>query len=156
GTVCRPAAGLCDVAETCSGSSRTCPADRLADAGQVCRSAAGDCDLPESCTGSSADCPGDALRPAGTGCPAATGACDLSEGCTGSSATCPPDKLEPDGHLCNDGSACTRRDVCRSGVCLGTKPVVCRAIDECHAAGTCDPATGACSTPTKPDGAPCN
>src|SRR5262249_10452657 len=27
GTVCRPSAGGCDVAETCSGSSDTCPAD---------------------------------------------------------------------------------------------------------------------------------
>ena len=27
---------------------------------------------------------------------------------------------------------------------------------ECHAAGVCDPATGACSSPAQPDGSPCN
>ena len=34
--------------------------------------------------------------------------------------------------------------------------VVCTALDQCHQAGTCDPATGQCSNPAKPDGAPCD
>jgi len=38
------------------------------------------------------------------------------------------------------------------GRCLG---VVCTALDPCHVAGTCDPATGACSNPPKPDGTSC-
>src|SRR5439155_15402802 len=64
GTVCRAAAGFCDVAETCSGSSATCPADGLKAAGTVCRSAVGACDVAETCTGTSAFCPANGLQAA--------------------------------------------------------------------------------------------
>ena len=33
--------------------------------------------------------------------------------------------------------------------------VVCQALDACHVAGVCDAATGACSSPTQPDGTGC-
>jgi hypothetical protein len=33
--------------------------------------------------------------------------------------------------------------------------VVCAALDSCHAPGVCDPASGACSNPTEPDGTTC-
>ena len=39
-----------------------------------------------------------------------------------------------------------------AGACVGASPVVCVASDQCHVAGTCDPATGACSNPAAPDG----
>jgi subtilisin family serine protease len=61
-----------------------------------------------------------------------------------------------DGAACNDQNACTRNDVCRAGSCEGGDPVVCDATDECHSAGTCDPVSGACSNPKKPDGAACS
>lgn len=32
----------------------------------------------------------------------------------------------------------------------------CQPLDQCHAAGTCDPATGQCSNPPRPDGAACD
>src|SRR5690242_1262033 len=53
GTVCRASAGVCDAAETCTGTTRDCPADGLASATTVCRSSAGLCDAVESCTGTS-------------------------------------------------------------------------------------------------------
>src|SRR5439155_579886 len=62
---------------------------------------------------------------------------------------------KPDGRACNDGNACTRTDTCQSGVCTGGNSVVCAAPDQCHDAGTCNPATGACSNPAKPDGSAC-
>jgi hypothetical protein len=34
--------------------------------------------------------------------------------------------------------------------------VTCTAQDQCHLAGACNPSTGLCSNPSKPDGAPCN
>jgi hypothetical protein len=43
-----------------------------------------------------------------------------------------------------------RGDACE---CSG---VVCRASDVCHAAGVCNPATGMCTNPSVPDGAPCS
>jgi hypothetical protein len=43
----------------------------------------------------------------------------------------------------------------RSGpsFCAG---VTCAALDQCHEDGTCDPASGSCSRPLKPEGTPCN
>jgi ElaB/YqjD/DUF883 family membrane-anchored ribosome-binding protein len=41
---------------------------------------------------------------------------------------------------------------------MGGDPVVCTALDACHIAGFCDPATGTCSNPPMPtcdDGDPC-
>ncbi len=61
-----------------------------------------------------------------------------------------------DGDPCDDGNACTRTDRCLGGVCVGSDPVVCAALDQCHVAGTCDPATGVCTDPAAPDGTPCS
>src|SRR5205814_2060664 len=60
-----------------------------------------------------------------------------------------------DGTSCNDGNACTQTDSCQAGVCTGTNPVACTALDQCHDAGTCDTATGTCSNPNKADGSTC-
>jgi hypothetical protein len=62
----------------------------------------------------------------------------------------------PDDTACNDGDACTRSDSCQSGACTGANPVVCSASDQCHEAGTCDPASGTCSDPAAPDGTACD
>lgn len=57
GVTCRPAASVCDVAETCSADG-TCPPDRFAVAGIACRdSACGGLDPRELCTGTSGTCP---------------------------------------------------------------------------------------------------
>jgi len=62
GTQCRAAAGECDLAETCTGTSATCPANGFKPSSTVCRASRGGCDPAERCTGSSAACPAD------TGC----------------------------------------------------------------------------------------
>jgi len=63
--VCRPAAGECDVAETCSGSSVDCPADVLKPAGTACGEFFGICDvrLEKSCTGTNPRCFGPPAAP---------------------------------------------------------------------------------------------
>ena len=38
----------------------------------------------------------------------------------------------------------------------GGNPVTCTASDQCHTAGTCNPATGVCSNPAKANGTACN
>src|SRR5204862_3654134 len=77
------------------------------------------------------------------------GTCDPANG------TCSnPSKAE--GATCSDGNGCTQTDTCQAGACVGTNPVVCAALDQCHVAGVCDPANGTCSNPTKPDGTTCN
>src|SRR5207245_10313483 len=51
------------------------------------------------------------------------------------------------GTPCNDGNVCTQTDTCQSGSCVGSTPVTCTDLDQCHVAGTCNPATGSCSNP---------
>jgi len=79
-TVCRASAGDCDVAETCTGDSETCPAD--AKSTDVCREASGDCDIVESCDGVADDCPVDSFQPEETSC--SNGLfCNVGETCDG-------------------------------------------------------------------------
>jgi len=58
GSTCRPVAGGCDVAETCSGSSSVCPADSVKPLGTPCGQLFGACDvqLQKSCDGVAATC----------------------------------------------------------------------------------------------------
>ncbi len=87
---CRASAGVCDVAESCDGVNNACPADGFQSSG-VCRPVAGDCDVAESCDGSGANCPADGFLPNSTECRASAGVCDVAENCTGSGASCPAD-----------------------------------------------------------------
>ena len=61
-----------------------------------------------------------------------------------------------DGIVCDDADACSDHDACLAGVCTATQHVVCEALDDCHAPGTCSPATGACSHPSLQDGSTCD
>ena len=63
-----------------------------------------------------------------------------------------------EGGPCNeDGDACNGRSTCMQGSCMQTTPpVICRARDDCHVAGQCDPATGRCSDPVGNEGETCN
>jgi len=76
------------------------------------------------------------------------GICDNATGlCTN-----PP---KPEGTFCDDRSACTQVDGCMNGTCVGTFPVVCTALDQCHDIGTCDNITGQCSNPVSMNGTSC-
>jgi sugar lactone lactonase YvrE len=121
GVVCRPAAGVCDVAETCTGTSAACPPDAFVPAMTVCRPAAGACDVAETCSGDAADCPADQLLPAGTTCRPAQFACDEAEMCGGTSATCPPDAIKPENALCDDGDPTTDTASCQGRQCVGVR-----------------------------------
>src|SRR5205823_3342724 len=130
GTVCRASAGPCDLAESCTGTSTTCPTDAFVPANTVCRAPAGESDVAETCAGSSGSCPTDAKKApgtactfptrrssdlqcngtsdtcqhpagnAGTVCRASAGPCDLAESCTGTSTTCPTDAFVPANTVC--------------------------------------------------------
>jgi hypothetical protein len=77
------------------------------------------------------------------------GTCDYTTG-----ACSNPSKAN--GAACDDGDACTQSDTCFAGTCTGANPVVCMAEDQCHVAGTCNPASGACSNPNAADGTACS
>jgi hypothetical protein len=87
-------------------------------------------------------------------CTAQDGCHDVGT-CQSATGTC-TNPSKPDGSACSDGNACTQTDACASGTCLGSNPVTCSALDQCHDAGTCQAATGACSNPSKPDGTTCD
>lgn len=115
GTVCRAAAGPCDVDEVCDGVTTACPADGLAKAGTICRASAGDCDIAETCTGKSTACPADGFSSAGSVCRVPAGPCDVAESCTGSSAICPVDSLAPANTVCRastDSNQCDPAEEC--------------------------------------------
>src|SRR5206468_9052912 len=114
GTVCRAAAGACDVAESCTGTSSTCPADGFASSGTVCRAAVNECDLADTCTGTSVSCPPDAVQPAGTACTDDGNVC-TSDVCNGTAGA--PACTHPAGNagticrasagLCDAAESCT-------------------------------------------------
>ena len=58
------------------------------------------------------------------------------------------------GTPCDDGNACSLADTCISGACSGSA-LICDIQDQCHERGQCDPQTGSCSNPPKPNGTPC-
>src|SRR5206468_2016304 len=109
-TVCRAVAGECDVAETCSGTSTTCPADGKKTSGTACADDGIVC-TSDLCNGSSALCQ-HAVGNAGTVCRAAVDSCDAAETCTGASVDCPADQFKASGASCpDDGNPCTT-DLC--------------------------------------------
>src|SRR5207249_7360768 len=88
-TVCRAAADECDLAESCTGTGPSCPADAKKASGTACTSDGNPCTL-DQCDGTSVACQHPAGN-AGTVCRASAGVCDVAETCTGTSSTCAAD-----------------------------------------------------------------
>jgi hypothetical protein len=151
GTECRPVAGPCDVAESCTGTSAACPMDGFA-SGTTCRPAAGPCDQPETCPGNSVACPNDTFVTAGTECRPVAGPCDVAETCTGSSASCPSDQFldstnvcRPVAGPCDVAENCTGSSAACPGDVLANSTTVCRpAAGPCDVAENCTGASPAC------------
>lgn len=140
GTACRAAAGVCDLAETCNGTSKSCPANAFRSAGTTCRSAVGTCDVAEVCTGSSATCPPDAKKSSSTVCRAAVGGCDAAETCSGTSNSCPPNALLPVGAVCRaKAGVCDVAEICSGTSAACPADALLPAGRKCRgAAGVCD------------------
>ncbi len=163
-TVCRAAAGTCDLEEKCSGTSLTCPTDRLRSAGTICRSASGPCDIEERCSGTTTACPSNQYRSNTTICRTSAGPCDIAEFCTGTRPSCPADQFKPVISVCRPSVAgCDLEDYC-SGVGPACPPddlqpagTVCRpAMQACDLAESCSGASPVCPTDRKaPDGTSC-
>ena len=130
---CDPGTGVCSNPNKADGT--TCTDGNACTTGDACQSGTCTSGTPKVCTAL------DQCHVAGA-CNTVTGLCSN------------PNK--PNGTSCNDSNACTQTDACQNGTCTGGNPVVCTAQDQCHAVGTCDPGTGVCSNPNKPDGASCD
>jgi hypothetical protein len=85
------------------------------------------------------------------------GASDAGHDAAATDAFAPPDVMGPEDAFALDaftGDAfADDAFVSDAGPCA---TVTCTAADECHDAGTCDPATGTCSSPSRADGTACN
>jgi hypothetical protein len=81
--------------------------------------------------------------------------CHVAGVCSPATGVCST-PIKANGTACNDGNACTLTDSCQGGVCTGSNPVVCAALDPCHDVGVCNPATAVCSNPNKADGTACD
>jgi len=161
-TVCRASAGVCDIAETCTGSSDTCPDDAFEPGTTACRMGSGDmCDPDELCTGSGPSCPTDTVTSAGTVCDAGSGdLCDSDELCTGiSQEPCPADSFEPDTTVCRaSAGVCDLPELCTGvvgaacpGDAFAAEGSPCEDDDVCTEGDVCD--SGICSSgPPAPDG----
>ena len=125
GTVCRAKAGACDVAETCSGSSVTCPADGFVANGTSC-SDGNVCNGAETCTNGT--CTAGTALVCNDNNVCTTDTCNTSTGCVYTNNTGP----------CSDGVACTA-DVCSGGACQSTP--------SCPGGSTCNLVTGSCDVP---------
>jgi hypothetical protein len=151
GTLCRAAAGICDVVETCNGVSTTCPADAKEPASTVCRPTAGICDTAENCTGSGDNCPADGFQPSTTSA-GLGGRLRRRRDCPGISANCPGDGFLPS----SSRSAAPRRRLRRrrelhghrsglSGDAFQPATTVCRvAVGACDIAEQCTGSGAAC------------
>ena len=144
-TVTCTASDQCHGAGTCNTSNGQCSNPTLTDGttcndGNACTQT--DTCVSGACTGASpVTCTAsDQCHVAGT-CSASTGLCS--------------NPTAANGTACNDGNACTQTDQCQTGMCAGTNPVTCVAADQCHVPGTCDPTSGACSSPAASDGTMC-
>lgn len=147
GVCCNTAcnAGACDACSVAAGAMQngTCAAltGNACDDGDACTQM-DTCNAGACAGGNPVVCPmPDACHTAGT-CDSATGLCS--------------NPAKPEGSACDDGNLCTMSDTCMAGVCTAGAAVKCNALDFCHSAGTCDPATGACSNPAQPDGTACD
>ncbi len=144
---CRASTGLCDPAETCSGSSATCPTNAFHNSTVQCRPAAGTCDSPEFCIFGNASCPTDVVYNSTVVCRASAGNCDVAETCTGVSGVCPSDAFLTLGTECRPApGACSS-----PGVCTGVS-AVCPASVVYNSSVQCRPAAGVCDIPEFCDG----
>jgi len=139
------ASDACHAAGTCDPTTGACSNPAAAN-GTACNDGNA-CTLSDSCQAGVCTGASPVVCTASDACHA-VGACDPTTGACSNPAAA-------NGTACNDGNACTLSDSCQAGVCAGASPVVCTASDACHAAGTCNPATGACSNPAVTDGTAC-
>src|SRR5204863_4503825 len=107
GAVCHTATSECDLTDTCTGTSTTCPIAVKA-AGTACTDDGNPC-TADTCNGStSAPACTHPAGNAGTVCRAAVNECDDGESVAEGSSICPTDGGKAGGTACTeDGNPCT-------------------------------------------------
>ena len=149
-TVCRTSAGACDPAETCTGSSATCPADVISPNGTACGSPSdSDCDNPDTCNGVSVACQSNS-EASGTACgdPSDTectnpdtcngsGTCLANNASAGSSCGDPSDTECTNPDTCNGSGTCQANNASAGASCGSPLDTECTNPDSCNGSGAC-------------------
>lgn len=152
---CAPAGDACEAAcDAGNGCSAGCASPSGDTDGDGVANAADNC--PSIANADQADRDDDGLGDACDPQTCGNGTRESGEACDGGACCTAQCTAAPNGTMCDDANACTRTDACQAGACTGGNPIVCTASDQCHVAGTCNPATGACSNPARADGTACN
>jgi hypothetical protein len=86
--------------------------------------------------------------------PLTNACCSLGQPTKGNTC-CSNGTILPNSTLCTTNNPCVLMQSCRSGVCTGGVQAMCIGPDQCHYAGTCDPAAGGCVYQLKLN-APCD
>jgi len=148
---CAPAVGCVATAAPACDDGKLCTTDRcdpiagcVFAANTLACSDGDPCTVADKC-GAGA-CASGPIDPCNDGNPCTDDSCVPGVGC----------EHVPNAAPCNDGNACTLVDTCAAGQCAGGSPKVCVALDACHVAGTCAPATGICSSPPAELGTSCS
>lgn len=162
GTVCRTAAGECDLEEVCDGAAVDCPFDDCKPQGTACSSDGNDC-TADVCDGL-CNCSHTALSD-GSSCgnTIPTGECDQADVCVSGNCNSNP---QIDGTSCGSpiNSDCDNPDACLSGVCqdnLESSGTTCSSDgndctnDRCDGSGICDHTAVPNNTPCTDDGEFC-
>jgi hypothetical protein len=155
----------CNSAGQCAGTAVVCTALDQCHAAGVCSSLTGTCSNPlvadgTGCTDGNACTLGDICQ-AGTCKPGSLKSCTALDQCHSVGACAPTtglcsNPIVTNGTACTDGNACTLGDTCSGGVCVAGMAKKCAALDSCHVAGACAPATGMCANPVAADGTSCD
>ncbi len=147
---------------TCGGSAFDCSG--LSDACNVgqCDSSGGcvvvpvtdgtSCDDGNACTTSDA-CVSGTCGGSAVDCSRLSDACNVGQ-CNARTGACEAVPAN-EGSRCDDGDACTRTDVCRSGTCGGSA-VDCSGLTDACNVGQCNGTTGACQAVPVADGTSCD
>ena len=154
------------VAGVCSGGNTVvCSALNQCHTVGTCNSETGLCDQPvkpegtacndgDACTQTDTCLAGECTGGNTVVC-AASNQCHAAGICDSDTGQC-SDPVRQDGTTCNDGDACTQTDSCLAGACTGGNTVVCQTTNQCHEVSTCNPETGLCDDPIKPEGTACD
>jgi hypothetical protein len=129
GTVCRPQAGQCDVAEQCDGTGSPCPPDGFASNGTPCNDGNA-CTTGEQCTANV--CGGGSTISCDDSNPCTTDGCNMSTGCT----------HDPNSNACDDGLFCNGTDTCAAKTCSIHSGNPCSGGPQC--ANTCNETADNC------------
>jgi hypothetical protein len=166
GTTCGGAL-VCDAAGTCVGCNTAADCAGTDDECKVRTCVGGACGVAFTAVGTlvAAQTAGDCLKATCDGSGQIASVADSADlppddgnACTDEAcnAGAPSHPARANGLACTDGDACTVADTCQAGTCASGPPVICAAVDQCHAAGTCNPVDGTCSNPNRANGSSCN